>query len=187
MVGAATAVAVGVLAAVGRWSGLRSRRFAVALVWVPMTWLGTISRVVPPRLPDRVHALAGFERDGARLYELLGVRVVKAALRRGPIAVFNPKLHLPSEPTPERVAELDRHMRTAEASHALLFVATLGLAGAARLRGWRTTARWTLVTDVALNGYPVMLQRYNRAILARRYGGGAAMPAPADGLSPPRR
>ena len=28
----------------------------------------------------------------------------------------------------------------------------------------------TLVFDVLMNGYPVMLQRYNRALLQRRYG-----------------
>lgn len=135
-----------------------------------MTWLGTVSRVVTPRLPARYHELRGFERDGARVYELLGVRVVKALLRRGPLAAFNPDLHLPEEPTPERIAHLDRRMRDAEASHAILFVATLGLGAGARVRGWRTAARWTVLFDVLLNGYPVVLQRYNRALLARRFG-----------------
>ena len=36
-------------------------------------------------------------------------------------------------------------------------------------RGWWGAARWTLLFDVLLNGYPVMLQRYNRALLGRRY------------------
>ena len=165
----ATAVAAAVLAGAARWFGVQSRRFAFVLVWAPMTWLGTISRVVTPRLPARVHELRPFERDGARLYELLGVRLVKTLLRRGPIAVFNPHLHLPAEPTAERVAELDQRMRTAEASHGILFVATMGLTAVARISGWRSSARWMLASNVALNGYPVLLQRYNRALLARRF------------------
>jgi hypothetical protein len=52
-------------------------------------------------------------------------------------------------------------MRDAEASHFILFVAML-------------------LFDVLFNGYPVMLQRYNRAVLSRRYS-----LTPTDG--PPRR
>ena len=56
----------------------------------------------------------------------------------------------------------------AEASHAILFALTLVVAGHAALRGWWAAAGWTLLFDVVLNGYPVLLQRYNRALLARR-------------------
>lgn len=166
---AASAVAGGVLAWCWRSFGPGSRRFAFVAVWAPMTWLGTISRVVTPRLPARLHELLPFERGGARLYEVLGVRVVKSLLRRGPLAVFNPDLHLPREPTPERIAHLDQRMRDAEASHAIMFVATIGGAIAARACGARTTARWMVAWDVVLNGYPVMLQRYNRGVLASRF------------------
>jgi hypothetical protein len=37
-------------------------------------------------------------------------------------------------------------------------------------------AGFTLLFDIVLNGYPVMLQRYNRAMLARRFGGEVAAP-----------
>lgn len=174
----ATAAAAVVVGWSWRAFGPTSRRFAFVAVWAPMAWLGTISRFVTPRLPARLHRLRPFEQGGARLYELAGVRVVKALLRRGPIAAFNPDLHLPSEPTPERIAHLDQRMRDAEASHGLLFVATLCAAAAARIRGWRSTARWMLVWNVVLNGYPVMLQRYNRGRLA------AAHPAQVSIRSP---
>lgn len=169
---AATAVLIAVLA----WSVSTFDRtgvaFAFVVVWAPMTWLGTISRVVTPRLPDRWHELHGFELDG-RLYERLGVRIVKRVLRRGPLAAFNPHLHLPDDPTPHRVAQLDQRMRDAEASHAILLIVTLAAAIAvvvsAAASRW-TTAAWILLFDVLLNGYPVMLQRYNRALLRRRFG-----------------
>lgn len=141
-----------------------------------MTWLGTVSRVAQPRLPTSYHELRGFERDG-RVYERVGVKTAKQLLRRGPLAVFNPGLHLPTERTPERLAHLEQGMKDAEASHAILFVATLGVVVHAASRGWWTAAGLTLVFDTLMNGYPVMLQRYNRALLRRRF---PALTAPAD-------
>ena len=148
--------------------GARSAWFAFIVVWLPMAWLGLVSRFVVPRLPEGYHALHGFERDG-RLYELLGVRLVKRLLRRGPLAVFNPDLHLPTEPTPANLAHLDQRMRDAEASHFILLVLMLGVVVHAAARGWWGAAGWTLLFDVLVNGYPVMLQRYNRALLSRRF------------------
>ncbi len=164
----ATVVAVLLLVWSLQFFGADSVWFAFFVVWVPMTWLGTVSRVVRPRLPEAWHRLRPFERDG-RLYELLGVGLAKRLLRRGPLAAFNPDLHLPSEPTPERLAHLDQRMRDAEASHAILLVLTLGVVLNAALRGWWAAAGWTLLFDVLMNGYPVMLQRYNRARLSSRY------------------
>ena len=164
----ATVVLAGVLAG-ALWSfGARSPWFAFVVVWAPMMWLGTLSRLVRPRLPSAWHELRGFEADG-RVYEALGVGVAKWVLRRRPLAVFNPDLHLPAERTPERLAHLEQRMRDAEASHAILLVATLGIAGHAAARGWWAAAGWTLLFDAVLNGYPVMLQRYNRALLHRRF------------------
>ncbi len=148
--------------------GVRSLWFAFFVVWVPMTWLGTVSRVATPRMPDRYHLLRGFEKDG-QLYELLGVRLVKRLLRRGPLAVFNPDLRLPSEPNTANVTRLDQRMRDAEASHFILLVLMFGVVANAAVRGWWAVASWTLLLDILLNGYPVMLQRYNRALLSHRY------------------
>jgi hypothetical protein len=173
----ATAIAVAVLVWAVHSLDPRTAWFAFLVVWVPMVWLGTVSRFVTPRLPASYHRLRPFERDG-RPYELVGVTLVKRLLRRGPIAMFNPRLHLPAEPSPERIAHLDQRMRDAEASHFLLFVATLGIAANAAARDWWDAAGWTLLFNVALNGYPVMLQRYNRALLARRFGSAPDLPLP---------
>ncbi len=160
------------LAAALVWSstafGLRSAWFAFVVVWVPMTWVGVMSRVVQMRLPEGYHALRRLERSG-RVYERLGIGIVKAALRRGPLAVFNPDLHLPAERSKAALAHLAQRMRDAEASHAVLFVLTLVVVAHAMLRGWWWAAVWTFVFDVLLNAYPVMLQRYNRARLAQRF------------------
>lgn len=171
----ATATTGGLGLLVWGWQafGPRTGAFAFLIVWVPMTWLGIVSRVAQPRLPSSYHRLRAFERDG-HVYERLGVRAAKLLLRRGPLAFFNPHLHLPSERTPEHLARLERRMEDAEASHAILFVATLGIVLHAAVRGWWAAASLTLVFDVLLNGYPVMLQRYNRALLHRRFPTAAA-------------
>jgi hypothetical protein len=165
----ATIAMVALLVWAQRAFGLNSVAFALVVVWGPMTWLGTVSHFVHVRLPAGCHVLRGFERDG-RVYERLGVRLAKRLLRRGPLAVFNPGLRLPDEPTPAAVARLDQRMRDAEATHLILFVLTLALVVHAALRGWWLTAGVTLGVDVVVNGYPVMLQRYNRGLLRRRFG-----------------
>lgn len=176
IVGVTVGVAVGLVWA-WRALGPASVGFAFAVVWLPMTWLGTLSRVVRPRLPASAHRLRAWELDG-RVYERLGVRLVKRLLRRGPLAVFNPGLHLPAEPTPERIAQLDQRMRDAEAAHGILFVVTLGVFVHAFARGWWAAAAATLLFDVAVNGYPVMLQRYNRGRLHRRFDAAPPRAAP---------
>ena len=64
-------------------------------------------------------------------------------------------------------------MSTAEASHGIALVLSLGAVAHAAARGWWLAAAVTLGLDVLINGYPVMLQRYNRARLRARYGAGA--------------
>lgn len=167
---AVTAVTAALLLGAWRAFGGRSIAFAFAVVWLPMVGLGTVSHVVPVRLPERWHALRGFERDG-RLYERLGVRLAKRMLRRGPLARFNPRLHLPAVRNAASLARLDLQMRHAEASHLVLFVLTLAVVVHAAARQWWAAGAFTLLFDVLLNGYPVLLQRYNRAMLDRRFGG----------------
>jgi glycosyl-4,4'-diaponeurosporenoate acyltransferase len=166
------------MAAFMAWSlrafGARSVRFALLVVWLPLAWFALLARVLELRrpvlrLPVQVHALRAVERDG-RMYELLGVRVAKLMLRRGPLAVFAPDLRLPADPTPAAVAGLDERMQQAEALHEILLVVTLAVAVNAAVRGWWGTAGWTLLFNVLGNGYPAMLQRYNRALLAQRFG-----------------
>jgi len=164
----ATVVGAALLVWAHRALGPQSGWFAFVVVWLSMTWLGTVSHLLTPRLPGTYHELRGFERNG-RIYELVGVRLVKALLRRGPLAVFNPDLHLPTDPRSENLARLDQRMRDAEASHFILLVVLFGVAVHAAVRGWWLAATLTALFDLLVNGYPVMLQRYNRALLQRRY------------------
>jgi hypothetical protein len=172
------AVTTGMVALLA-WSlrafGARSVQFAFLVVWLPLAWFGVLARVLELRrpvlrLPAQVHALRAVERDG-RVYERLGVRVAKWLLRRGPLTVFAPpELHLPAERTPTALAELDEWMEQAEALHEILLGVTLAVVVNAAVRGWWGAAGWTLLFNVLGNAYPAMLQRYNRARLAQRFG-----------------
>jgi Glycosyl-4,4'-diaponeurosporenoate acyltransferase len=180
-------VTLGMAALMGwllRVFGARSAWFALAVVWLPLGWFALLGRILALqrpvlRLPAHVHALRAFECDG-HVYELAGVRVAKWLLRRGPLAVGAPDLHLPAEPTPANLAILDQRMRQAEAIHEILLVMTLAVTVNAAAQGWWAAAGWLLLFNVFFNAYPAMLQRYNRALLARRFG----LPVP---LRQPRR
>jgi Glycosyl-4,4'-diaponeurosporenoate acyltransferase len=174
LVAGATAGVAALLAWSPRVFGARSAWFALAVVWLPLAWFALLGRILVLRrpvlrLPARVHAIRAVERDG-RVYELAGVRVAKRLLRRGPLAVGAPDLHLPAQPTPANLAVLDQRMQQAEAIHEILLVVTMAVAAGAAVRGWWAAAGWTLLFNVVFNGYPAMLQRYNRALLAQRFG-----------------
>jgi hypothetical protein len=131
-----------------------------------MMWVGVASRLAPVTLPQGYHLIRPVERTG-RMYEYLGVRLAKTMLRRGPLAVFNPGLRLPAHRTPQRLRALEAAMCQAEASHMAAMVPVVGFAGYAALHGWWTATGWALTANLLVNGYPVMVQRYNRAWLAR--------------------
>ncbi len=150
--------------------GLHSPWFAFLLVWVPMACFALVGAAVSARLPAWVFVPRSWERSG-RLYEMLGVRAAKRLLRRGPLHVFAPSMRLPARLTPGAVGRLQAHMREAETVHGTQFVLALGLSGYAVLRGWYDVAAWTLLFNVLVNGYPTMLQRYNRRLLAERFPG----------------
>lgn len=108
--------------------GARSAWFALVVVLLPLAWFALLGRILVLqrpvlRLSAHVHALRAVERD-ERIYELVGVRVAKRLLRRSPLAVGAPDLHLPAEPTPANLAVLDERMRQAEALHEILLVVT---------------------------------------------------------------
>ena len=60
-------------------------------------------------------------------------------------------------------------MKDAEASHFVLLVAMLAVVINSAARGWWVAAGLTLLFDVLMNGYLVMLQRYNRVLLHARF------------------
>jgi glycosyl-4,4'-diaponeurosporenoate acyltransferase len=163
---AALSLAFGsLLTALAHACGARSATFAFLLVWLSMCWVTLLSWAFPLRLPAAYYALRPGERDGRR-YERIGVLVAKRVLRRGPMQVFNPTLRLPTVRDAQSLAKLDAAMRSAETNHVMMFLVVVLVIAHAIARGWWDAAAWTLLFNILINGYPVMLQRYNRGRLA---------------------
>lgn len=135
--------------------------FAFLLNWLTMSWVAVVGEAVPFSLSSRYYEIKAIERTG-RMYEYLGIRLFKNLVRRGPLSVFSPRLRLPKEKTVSALGLLEREMRKAETSHLLLFVVMVLFSAYALLRGWPDAAGWIMVFNILINGYPVMLQRYNR-------------------------
>lgn len=139
--------------------GFRSAAFAFLANWVIMAWIAILGQTMVFTFPPRYFAIKRFERGG-RLYEMLGIRVFKKLVRRGPLSIFSPTLRFSGGKT--ALPMLEQEMRKAESGHLTIFLVILLFAGMAMTRGWFDAAGWLLLFSILLNGYPIMLQRYNR-------------------------
>lgn len=140
----------------------RSPIFAFLINWLMMSWVAILGQSVTfPSFAPSYYAVKTFEQSG-KFYERLGVQLFKKLVRRGPLAVFSPTLRFPKERTVPALRRLEEEMQKAETSHVLIFLCILLLAGYALGKGWLDTFFWLLLFNIFLNGYPVMLQRYNR-------------------------
>jgi hypothetical protein len=141
--------------------GVSSPLFAFLANWVAMSWVAFSGQFFQISFPPAYYAPRSFERAG-RIYELLGIRLFKALVRRGPLAIFSPTLRFPEERTVPALRALESEMRKAETGHVLIFVLILVFVGYFLLRGSLDAAAWLLLFNIPINGYPIMLQRYNR-------------------------
>ena len=94
------------------------------------------------------------------MYEAVGIRTFKRLMCSRIYRAVNP--HFGLRDGRRGLPALAERMESAEAAHALLFGMVSVIAGAALLVGWVSAAAWITVFNVPFNGYPVMLQRYNR-------------------------
>lgn len=147
-----------VLLCVWAKSGIPS--WAIAIAWSPnglFLALFTRGTLRLPRFLEPVHRIEPV------LYRWLGVGFVK-------LIVANevwPMLH-GFEPPPkpkdreEFLTRIEQSMRGAEICHAATFVVASCIAAYYAMTGRASVAIWITVFNVALNAYPVMLQRSNR-------------------------
>jgi hypothetical protein len=141
--------------------GFRSPVFALLVNWLAMSWVAILGQFVRLTYSPGYYATKAFEQNG-RVYEYLGIRFFKRLVRRGPFSVFSPTLRFPKEKTIPALKGLDGEMRKAEAGHVTIFLLMSGFIGYALFRGWFDAVGWLLLFNLLINGYPIMLQRYNR-------------------------
>ena len=132
---------------------------------VDHTVLATLAgQAIPFALPASYYDTKTFERTGL-VYERLGLPLFKKLVRRGPLAIFSPTLRFPKDRTVAALQHLDYEMRKAEAGHVYIFLLMLVFVSYALLNGWLDAVVWMLAFNILINGYPIMLQRYNRILL----------------------
>jgi len=141
--------------------GFRSPLFAFLVNWLAMSWVALNGQLVQFSFAPRYYTTQPFEHTG-QVYERLGTRLFKRLVRRGPLAMFSPTLRFPKDKTVPALRTLENEMRKAETGHVLIFVLMLVFVGYALLQGWLDTVAWLLLFNILINGYPIMLQRYNR-------------------------
>ncbi len=146
--------------------GFRSPVFAFLVNWLLLSWVTIVGQSISLNLPQRYFEIKVFERS-ERIYKSLGVRLFKRLVRRGPLTIFNQSLRCSKGMTRSYLPYLEQFMRKAETGHLSAAILMLLFIGYALLRGWFDAVGWMLLFNVIINGYPVMLQRYNRIRLQK--------------------
>lgn len=146
--------------------GFRSPIFAFLANWLVMSWMALNGQVLQFSFAPSYYDIKPFEQSG-QVYERLGIRLFKRLVRRGPLAIFSPTLRFPKDKTVPALRTLDIEMRKAETGHALILVVMLLFVGYALFRGYFDAVAWLLLFNILINGYPIMLQRYNRIMLQK--------------------
>jgi len=165
--GAVSVAVVWMIAWLGVAFGVGSPLFAFLANWVAMSWMAVAGQFVHFSLPRFWSEHREWEGDG-RNYELVGIRAFKALVRRGPLTVLSPTLRMPREVSVASLHALEAEMHKAEAGHVIALIIGLALAAWLLLLGLPAATAWLLLFNLLLNGYPIMLQRYNRIKLRQR-------------------
>jgi len=116
-------------------------------------------------LPARFFRPMGFEAGG-RVYERLGIRAFHRLMGDGPLMNRAIRRADPSFRVLRRrndLPALAARTRLAEQAHWIWFVLGIPPTLAALILGWPKYAALLLVSNVAVNLYPILLQRYLRA------------------------
>ena len=146
--------------------GFRSPITAFLVNWLVMAWMAMSALSIRLLMPGRYYDIKACESSG-RIYTHLGVRFLKKLVRRGPLSIFSRTLRLPKDNSTAALQQLDHAMRRAEAIHAYSFLAMWLFICYSVLRNWSDAAGWLFLFNSMVNGYPIMLQRYNRIRLQK--------------------
>ncbi|HYN05930.1 MAG TPA: hypothetical protein VES67_00935 [Vicinamibacterales bacterium] len=140
--------------------GLRGPLVALLVNAFLVSEVAGVSQVFALPMPVGYFRPRRFERAWA--YEWLGIRAFKRLMRSRLYRRINPHFQLVGGR--RGLAELSQTMRSAEAAHVLVFVGVSVIAACALWLRWVDVAAWLTFFNVLFNGYPVMLQRYNRLL-----------------------
>ncbi len=141
--------------------GFNSLVFAFLLNWLVLSWATIICQVVPISFPSRYYSIKAFEQSG-KTYEQLGIRSYKKMVLSGARVKQNQKRTLSLDKSSAALLNMASKMQKAETYHVIVFLLIALTAFYALLRGYFSAFAWLLIFNIVINGYPIMLHRYNR-------------------------
>ncbi|NHE59987.1 glycosyl-4,4'-diaponeurosporenoate acyltransferase CrtO family protein [Cyclobacterium plantarum] len=152
-------VAAGIVG-IASWQGLNTFVFAWVVNFLLMTALMAYTETLQPPLKSSYFDTKKWEKGGT-VYRWLGVNGFRKLL----VWIGWEKLNKAARPVKKdrsALEKLEYQTRQSEFGHLIIFilVAVLGFA-VALLHGIRESF-WLFFLNVVLNGYPMVVQRYNR-------------------------
>jgi hypothetical protein len=138
--------------------------FAFSLTWLIMAFVAAMTSRIFVRLDPKRFRLAGWEREG-RIYDRVGLGVVRWVLQHTPLGWLNPNIRVRSGWSD--MDRLLRDMNAVEGVHIISAGVSLALAALYVLAGHVAVAIWLVILTLLFNIYPVMLQRWNRGRILR--------------------
>jgi hypothetical protein len=137
----------------------RMKSLAWKMNWLVMSWVAILGQVITFTFSSGYSQPQSFEHNGW-IYERLGIQYFKKLVRRGPLTILSPSLR--KGEGNDGAQKLFGEMQKAETAHGVIIALMLLLICYALVRGWFDAAGWLMLFNILINGYPVMLQRYNR-------------------------
>ena len=159
---AATLIVVIVIIWVLKTYGFSSVSFALLANFMLLDWVAVVSMLLTEErrfyLPQKYYKAKPFEKRG-QIYRWVGVHYFKKLVAKGFLA------NLASIRFKGKRALIDSYYRETqwgELLHLFMFVIIDLLALYALVQRWFDAILYLMFFNILLNGYPVLLQRYNR-------------------------
>ncbi|GGN09973.1 hypothetical protein GCM10010967_52350 [Dyadobacter beijingensis] len=148
-----------------RYLDMTSGVFSFGINFLLMFWFTVFESQLKPPLDSEYFNAQPFERNG-KLYQLFGVEWYRAILVKSGWE----KMRQQQTPIRKSLADFrayERASRVAEAGHIVIGLVVLLITGYVIFAYSFFAARWLIITNIFLNVYPVLLQRYTRPRLQR--------------------
>lgn len=148
------------VASVAIWRGLHSFVFAWVLNLMLMMGMKYITQTFKPRLLSNYYDSKKWESKGA-IYKWFGVNVFRKIM----VLIGWEKLNKASNPVKKNldvIKQLEFGTRKSEFEHGIIFFIVLIFNMLVLLKYGILESLWLFFLNLALNVYPMMVQRYNR-------------------------
>ncbi len=159
---AATLIVTGVIIWALKTYGFRSVSFALLANFMLLDWIAVVSLLISEErrfyLPQKYYKAKPLEKNG-RIYRYAGVHYFKKLVAKGFLANL---ASIRFDGKRSRIDSYYRETQWGELLHLFMFVMISLLALYALVQRWYDAILYLMVFNILLNGYPVLLQRYNR-------------------------